>query len=262
MSRFLPDELKNRLLSKRLIFTVTTGRSGTNYLTKMLGYVPGVDSFGEPEPQFSSVMRSIQKDKSLAYRFLIKEKLPRIAEMPGPVYVETSHLFCKGFVEPLLDIGLVPDLILLKRPHRAVALSLYMLGTIPGRTEKGLKYCLSPEDPDVLPVPGWRALHDYQLCYWYCLEIERRSTAYPIMVSDKGGRVVDVSLDEISTAKGFINLLSSLGLPRPGVLDLVRYMLGKSKPVNTKMDRKKSTMPEEDLDQLEQEVIGYIGRDF
>ena len=254
----LPERLRASLERKRLLFTVTPGRSGTGYLAKLLSFVPGVASFHEPEPRFSEIMRSIQQDADIAYEFWVKKKLPRIASERVPIYVETSHLFCKGFIEPLLKLGITPDLIILTRPHRQVAISMYQLNTIPGRTEKGLKYYLSPRDSGVLPLPEWQSLHDYQLCYWYCLEIERRSHRYERMFLERNARVVKIALDEVSTAPGFNRLLQQLDLPKPGIVAQLRLFLARHRRINTKA-RKKTVMDiPENIDSLEQEVLDIV----
>jgi hypothetical protein len=197
---------------KRLIFTVTTGRSGTDYLARLMECVPGVSSHHEPRPNFVWAMRAAQMDPDVARRFWTEQKLPAIEACEQPVYSETSHVVSKGFLEPLLELGYRPDLILLRRPHREVALSMLRLNTIPARTPKGLKWYLSPEDPGVLGLPGWRDLHDYQLCYWYCLEVERRREYYAALLSGLGARVVSITLAELTTFRGFMRLRKELGL--------------------------------------------------
>jgi len=217
MNISIPEKLKVSLEEKRLIFTINAGRSGTGYLAKLLHIVPNVVGYHEPEPDFVDVMRPVQQDASIAYKFWINRKLPQILNEQVPMYIETSHLFCKGFVEPLLKLGITPDLIILTRPHRKAVTSLYQLGKIPGRTEKGLRYFLSPEDQGVLLLPGWQALDDYQLCYWYCLEIERRCKEYKKMFLKKNTCVVEVSLNELKTIRDFNKLIKKLNLPNIGV---------------------------------------------
>ena len=53
---------------RQLIFTVTTGRSGTDYLAYMLDCVPGVASSREPRPNFVWAMRDAQTDPEVAKR--------------------------------------------------------------------------------------------------------------------------------------------------------------------------------------------------
>ncbi len=254
-----PSKLRKRLARKRLIFTVTTGRSGTAYLAQLLRTVPRVAAFHEPEPRFSHILREVQREPSLARRFWLEKKLPAIARVRAPIYAETSHLFCKGFAEPLLELGLVPDLILLSRPHREVALSLYQLGTIPGRTEKAMTYYLSPDDPGVLPLPGWVSMHDYQLCYWYCLEIERRSRHYEALFRERGARVTRIALAELNTEAGFRRLLDDLALPAMHFLARWRYRRVVGQRVNAKRGKKREVSPPGDLDVLEQEVEALVG---
>ena len=243
----------------RLIFTVTTGRSGTAYLWRILELVPGIASRHEPKPMFADVIREVQARPAAAREFWLERKLPAIAECGQPIYVETGHLFCKGFFEPLLELGETPDLILLSRPHRQVATSLLQLGTIPGRTEGGLRWYLSPEDPGVLPLADWRSLSDYQLCYWYCLEIERRARAYGETVRSRGGRVVAVTLAEINTIRGFRRLLRELDLPRPSLYNWAKYALNRNRIINRKPGERLAVEPPPDRDRQEREVLERVG---
>jgi hypothetical protein len=251
-------KLKTALNNKRLIFVVSTGRCGTAYLAEILRYVPNVSSHHEPKPKFSKVMRSIQQDREMAYEFWIKKKLPSIAKDPASIYIETSHLFCKGFIEPLLALDIIPDIILLTRPYRRVALSFCRFGSIPGRTTQGLKYLLSPTDPDVLLLPNWQNMDDYQLCYWYCLEMERRSLKYSRLFSELGACVVKVSLDEITTVSGFENLLLGLNLQKPGGTKWLEYLELKDSRINVRPHLNRPARIPEDLDSAEQEVLNLL----
>lgn len=240
--------------AKRLIFTVATGRCGTAYLSEIFKYVPRVESHHEPSPEYVEVLREIQKEPLLARQFLLEKKLPTICRSRSRVYVETSHLFCKGFLEPILELGITPDLVWLFRPHREVATSLYTMGTIPGRNAKALRFYLSPNDPGVLPLPEWQSLHDYQLCYWYCLEIHRRAVEYEQWYQDQDGRFVRTSLQEVTTPEGYLKMLHGLGLPRPSRFNMLRYSRNRKTRVNVSRETKKDVVLPDDLDQLEEEV--------
>jgi hypothetical protein len=252
--------IRSNIQRKRLIFTLTTGRSGTGYLAEMLSCLPYVDSCHEPEPRFSEVMRSVQKDKRIAVKFWMNKKLPEIASKKAPIYIETSHLFCKGFIEPLLDMGVVPDLIILSRPDRDVAKSMLRLDTIPGRTEKGLRYYLSPEDPGVLPLPNWQSLHDYQLCYWYCLEIKRRGIYYEHILREKNAHIAKISLDDIRSLRGFSCMVRQLNLPRPGPLAWMRYFLNRRKKINVKTTDNDLPHMSVNFHNLEKEISDVINK--
>ncbi len=259
MAVMLEESLARKLREKRIVFTVTTGRSGTAYLTTLFGYVKGVDAFHEPEPEFRHVLRRVQQDPQEAKEFMARQKLPAIAACDRGIYVETSHLFCKGFLEPTLALGIVPDLIVHSRPHRQVAVSLYRMGTIPGRTPKALQFYLSPEDPDVLPLENWQRLHDYQLCFWYCLEIERRAARYQEMYERIGGRVVQTSLGELKTTRGYLKMLRTLDIQRPSLFNLLRHKRNSRFKINESLIKKRPVELPEDLQALEEEVIALSG---
>lgn len=259
----IQDNPLEYLSQKRLIFTVTTGRSGTQFLTRILRLIPQAVSVHEPKPSFAKVMRLVQQHQIDPAAFLINEKLPQIScllkERQANLYVETSHLFCKGFLEPTLGLGLVPDLIWLKRSSRAVAMSMYRLQTIPGRSSKGLKYYLSPDDPGVLQLPNWKELHDYQLCYWYCLETERRATTYIQMIEERGGRTAETTIQEIKSLSGFVSLHKALNLPFLTPLNWLRFLKRRNQTANTKQaNKEQQTIPASQLDDLEREIINML----
>jgi hypothetical protein len=191
----------------------------------------------------------------MAYEFWIEKKLPKIVNEPNQVYVETTHLFCKGFVESLLDLHIIPDVIILTRSHREVATSLWRLDTIPGRTPKGLKFYLSPDDPNVLSLPNWRTIHDYQLCYWYCLEIERRCLIYEKIFIERGARVAKVSFNNIKKISSFNKLIKQLYLPRLGPVNWLRFLRIRGQTVNPKIQQKRPEEYPANIDFLERQVI-------
>lgn len=227
----LSPALREEIKRKRLIFIISTGRSGTGYLAGLLASDPRVVSTHEPEPKFSHLMRYVQGDPEVAKRFWVLSKLPAIAKHDAPIYVETSHLFCKGFIEPLIELGINFDVIILRRKPEDVAKSLVSLGWVPGRTADGAKWLLNPNDPGVVLLPGWERMTDYQLCYWYSLEIERRATEYGKSLREYGCKVFETTLEEIVTDEGATRLFDALDLEMSGGI-LAKERTGV--PVNTK----------------------------
>lgn len=249
---------------KRLIFSVTTGRSGTAYLEAVFGYLKNVRAFHEPEPEYVEVLREAQSDPGVADSFVLKKKLPAIARVDSPIYVETSHLTCKGFLESYLKFGLVPDLVIHRRPARDISLSLLKMGTIPGRDAKALRFYLQPDDLGVVALPRWRELSDYQLCYWYCQEIERRAQHYTRIFREKGARVVETTLAGLKTKEGFEELLEGLDLKVkfPALLHRMRFRRNSQFKVNESRITKKKVDVPGNLDQQEAEVRERIGCDY
>jgi hypothetical protein len=193
-------------MQKQLIFTVTSGRSGTKLLAVLLREVLGIDAEHEPAPRANFALRRAIDDPFYGLQWLIEEKLPVIAALPCTHYAETSHIYCKGLIEPLLDIGLRPKFIILRRPADAVAQSLFKMNVIPGRTDAGRLVLLSPEDSDTLPLPDWQQFSDYQLCYWYAREIERRQALYKDWFSAKKLSCYETSMSELVIWESFIKL--------------------------------------------------------
>jgi len=201
-----------RVREKNLVFTVTAGRTGTMLLRNLLALAPDTTSLHEPEPAFHRYLRRVQRDPAFAREFLLRYKLPAICDFSQRSYCETSHVFCKGFLEPLLDLGIRPNLLVLRRDPRSIALSLLARETVPERTHYGIEFLLSPRDPGVLPLPGWRRMSDYQLVFWYALEMERRQRDYAWLARQRGCMVLEMTTPELRDGARFLRLCDDLGL--------------------------------------------------
>lgn len=239
---------------KRTIFCLTSGRSGTAYLAHILQVAKDTLVFHEPEPAFQNVMRTAQTQPAVAATFVRDEKLPFIRSLTANIYVELSHLFAKGFVEHFVNEGLVPDVFILTRPWREVAASMYSLDTIPGRSDRALRYYLSPGDPTVRSPSNWEQLSDYQLCYWYCLETERRQNLYSQLLQGLGAATLKISLKELTTPSGFARVLRFVTGSRPSLGCWWWYTRQGRKPKNSKESNKKKKALPVDVEEQELEV--------
>ncbi len=257
--RVICQSILTRLARQRFVFTVTTGRSGTGFVAELLSVLPDVCACHEPPPSYEESLRLAQTTPGEADRFLVEQKLPVLAyTQTKPVYVEASHMCCKGFLQAWLARPELPtpDLILLDRRPRQVALSLARVGTVPGRTTLGLEFCLSPDDPTCLTqLPGWEALNDYQLCYWYCCEIEKRKQHLSQLVRERDGRVVRTSVEQLGTSEGFKQFCAGLALDCSGWSTWLAYLRKRRLRVNAKKNRRVSVPPDSArLASLEAEV--------
>ena len=247
--------------AKRLILTITTGRSGSDLLARSLGLFRDVAARHEPKPRFSSCFRAVCAVPAIAREFWIEEKLTAMHRSRRPIYAETSHFACKGFLESLVDLGYRPDLIHLRRDPRAVALSLWSLRSIPGKSLRGVRYYLSPWDANCLPIRALasRAPSDYQLCYWYCLEIEARARRYRALFAPHGIRVHTIEFDALRTEDGLIELGRALELGELGTLARMRARALREHPINSKAHMKRSDeLGLAELDRYEAEVREWI----
>ena len=246
------QDLIGKVKEKQLILTVTAGRTGTTFLHQLFKLLPGVDSFHEEEPNYLHVLRRIQTQPAAATRFLREFKLPAIIACKSKTYVETSHLFCKGFLEAMINLGVYPDLILLRRNPRNIAWSLLERLTVPGRTSLGTDYLVCPSDPNTLPLPLWEGLSDYQLCFWYALEIERRQYRYRDYMKRLGSTVFDVTANELNNPDIFLEMADAFSLDIKDRVELVRqHQRVSSRIYNKNLTKIESSF---DLDEAEQVV--------
>ncbi|GEK74048.1 MULTISPECIES: hypothetical protein [Halomonas] len=172
--------------TKNLVFTVTHGRTGTTMLTEVFKMFDDTLSEHEPEPNYATVFPAVKDDPRHAFGFLEK-KLAHIDGIAPSSYVETSNVFGKGFLIPLLRLGLRPGLIFLNREFRETAKSLYKRGSTPMRTERGRHYSADPRVPGSLPVFSPEQLSDYQLCFWGVLDSYYRQLMARDIYDAEGG---------------------------------------------------------------------------
>lgn len=229
-------------ISPKLILTATQGRTGTKFLSHVLGHYPGVASFHEPEPNFAGRIQACQDRPVIAEEFLLAEKIPAMARYANfAVYAEISHLWCKGLLQAWLRMALepVPDLVILDRPLRNIALSMLSLGTIPGRTPSGLRWYLSPvHSGNELRWEESRSWTDYQCCYAYCLEVEARKRRLSAEIRSAGGIVWRTSVEEISQWRGFFHMRRVLGLSFPTPRSIYSFAHLKRNKINTQQKGK------------------------
>jgi hypothetical protein len=200
------------LLGKRLVFTITTGRSGTQTLAEVFACAENTCSLHEPLPPYGKCLQRVQRNADLALEFLLEEKLPAIVAAGMPCYAETSHLLCKGFIEPILELGLRPHFVFVQRDCRAVAKSFTQLNSIPERTELGRDYMLSPADPCLLETHFWEDFTDYQLCYWYALEMKQRSQWYASLFDRVGIPYTWFDFADLRDSQKLVQLAKSCGM--------------------------------------------------
>jgi hypothetical protein len=181
----------------------------------LFALLPDTTSRHEPDPAFHAYLRRTKSDPGFAKEFLLRYKLPWICDLPTHNYAELSHVFCEGFLEPLLELGAVPNIILLRRHPRLIATSYFERETVPERTFYGIQFLLSPRYPGTLPLGGWRRMTDYQLIFWYAIEIERRQREYSRLVQAAGGVVFDTTATELDNPQRFIELAKAVQLLSP-----------------------------------------------
>jgi len=256
--------------AKRMVFCLSSGRSGTAFLSWMLRGAPHLVALHEPEPRYQWQTLALQTDPAHAARFVAEVKKPWIAALPGRVYVESSHYMQKGFMETWLELGTRPDVIMLERSARKIATSRYQLGIdFFNHKDIVLRDMAHPADtrPLHLPLPGWETLNNYQLCYWFALESDARSRHYLKLLTEQfGAKSFTTSLEKLSDDKDdeIFKLYEWLGIALEKT-DIPLLRERQRTRVNTRDSAKKparvASLKTLDLDALEKEVRQRCGLD-
>src|SRR4051812_46503666 len=166
----------------RYLFCINPGRSGSDYLAGLLARARNAVGVHEDVPVMNGrPMRLFNDGDDRELRALMPTKLRAVRRRsrPGKVYFETNHSFIKGWgyllpeFVPQEQVGVV----VLRRDPAKVAYSLLRLHDVPGLTEWGRTWYLTPgakrnlNPPPDAPTP-------YEHCRWYVREIELRAEDY------------------------------------------------------------------------------------
>ena len=169
---------------ERVIFTATTGRSGTYTLAELFKAVPAAKFYHEPYPVLNGewlykASHGQQAEVDDYYRKM-KSVYIRRGAVGAKYYLEANHLFLKTFIGPAIeDFKDRLVIVHLVRPAIEVAMSIYRIRNWPG-TADGNKWWLDYRAPeniiqiaDVLDAnPEFS--HPFYKALWYWYETEAR----------------------------------------------------------------------------------------
>jgi hypothetical protein len=167
---------------KELIFTATTGRSGTLTLARIFAGIPHCRAAHEALPIMNAeaLRAASYGDRDALERFYRMKAIGILRAAAGyRYYLEANHLFIKTFIaHAARDFGNRLAVIHLVRPPVDVAMSIYCLQDGPG-TEIGNCWWLDYRAPlnriciaDLLD--GGEFSHPFYKGLWYWFEIEAR----------------------------------------------------------------------------------------
>ncbi len=168
---------------KGYIFVASTGRSGTQSLSRI--FEAAIDAISVHEPPPVMLKRCPEgKDEKQYFRDLFHQKKKHTIRRKAKqhrYYLETNHQFAKNFAELAIEYFKHKiSVIHLRRDPLKVATSFYNIGSIPGKTHRGKLYLLDPlADDNCIPaadlfIAGGVLDHDFHRCLWYWYEVEAR----------------------------------------------------------------------------------------
>jgi hypothetical protein len=205
---------------ERVIFTATTGRSGTLTLTRLFATLPACSAVHEAPPVMNgSLLRAASYgDREIVDRVFDRVKSVNIyrAAMRQRYYFEANHLFIKSFAQnAVAEFGRRIAVVHLVRPAVEVANSIYRLGDYPG-TERGNYWWLDFEAPtNVLAIADILMCdpefsHPFYKALWYWHEIEARIALWRASVP--AVKVVDFETRWLNDLGRVCSLMEQLGV--------------------------------------------------
>lgn len=216
-------------MAKDTIFCLSTGRSGTQYLTHLLRAnlpesvcfheILGYDRFGVDTPDLSHMTLFNSQGNIPQVRHFWWQKLSRVAASPRRFYAETSHLLMKaGLIENLdflKDAGRI-HLIVLERDVLPTVLSYRARADFRNRGNMWLWY-LDPAYPkNLIPADPIATRGLNGRCIWYIYEIRARTAFYIRRLASNPNIIIHrCRLEDIRAEPHASALLAEFGVKGP-----------------------------------------------
>ncbi len=245
----------------RCVFSIGPGRTGSHYLSDLFKHVENCLPLHEAAPVGSGQpMRQYLRGNTAPMETIAKAKAAVMAAVveQGLTYVETNHIFIKGFGWYMPDYFEEPDIgvVVLERPTDEVVTSTLKINSSP-LSRLGYDWTITPEAADpILPPPrsllpgratfwlnsmlaapyhrmgrlhraagrtvpeppGWLRRYEEEVLAWYVEETWARAEAYRRRFP--GVRFVTTSAQELSTPEGVDAMLDTFGLTaKPSLAD-------------------------------------------
>lgn len=215
-------------MARQLVYTVTSGRSGTVFLTALLkaNFPPensqvfhertGFPNFGVHTPDASHATAFNSVGNAPNVRLFFRQKLERDLDEPVDCHVEVSHFLCKaGLVEnlPLVSDRAEIHLIALQRDPFKTAWSFINRFDFFNSGFTWL-FSLDPRYRNLI-VPSAPFLEHgmFGSAIWYVAEMKARTAYYRELVREEMPEIHfhDVLLENLVTGEGASSLLRKLG---------------------------------------------------
>ena len=216
------------MIDRQFIFTMTTGRSGTAFLTELLAAnLPNAEchheffgwgDFGLKTPDVSHMTLFNSQGNVEKVQSFWRDKLAIIQNGRSRFYVETSHMLMKGGlienIAPLTRAGHV-HLIDLQRDIGATIRSLKARLDMFNRGNQWLWYLDQFYPRNLSGSEKFEKYGHSGLCLWYIIEVRLRAAYYAKIVAGNPNITVHrVKLEDLAAPAGAARLLAALGAPR------------------------------------------------
>ncbi len=172
--------------NRRLVFSINSGRSGSQFLAEVLSTAKEVCGYHEPEPKMNrEYLEMINRLPYQATRTARVIKCQAIADVlrqmePGQVYAETTQMFIKTFHDVVLEEFHNVEVVLLRRDLAHVLRSFVEMGYFSNRNAYWDKWMSSPAAATAAlrPRREYSTLDQFDRCIAYLLDIEARGARF------------------------------------------------------------------------------------
>jgi hypothetical protein len=177
---------QEKILAHRLLFCINSGRSGSHYLSKILGTAKEVVSYHEQVPSMNGdYLNLINKEdylKTFSKRryksHVLKNILLKLP--PQKVYCDTSHMFIKTFFDVIVKDFTNLEVIILRRNLANVLKSFIELGYFSPENKNWPLWMSSPnaKTAAIQCIDSDDKLDQYDLSIAYLIDIEARAIRF------------------------------------------------------------------------------------
>lgn len=219
------QKLRESVKDRRLIFTISPGRAGSEYLATLLNTAKNVSAYHEPLPRMNGGYLEMAMNRPLAGSFGkrrikllgINRVLSRLDRKT--IYAETSHMFIKSFYDVVLDYYENVEVIVLRRPLPEVLKSFIEMGFFSEINPASPRWMHNPGSANsaaelLKPVDE---MDQYEKCIAYLLDIEAMAQAFSANYPHI--KTHDTSLETITEIAGAKHLFQDLGAQWTGESD-------------------------------------------
>jgi hypothetical protein len=210
----------------QLVFSINSGRSGSDYLYRLLSTAENAKAFHEPRPSMAgSRMSKVPASRPTlfdhafyAVMYLKKyQKVKAIREVinqlsPEEVYVETNHMFILTFYDVIMNHFRDVHVVMLRRYLPWVVKSFLDLNMFTPEDSKTKYWTSSPNSPSAA-VPALAPddeMDQVDRCIGYVIDIEARAQRFMQQYPD--ATVIEKRLPELNSRDHVEDLFAQLKL--------------------------------------------------
>lgn len=226
MSSYFENAVNDPVPDRRFIFTITTGRSGTNFLAEL--FASNLDNaqvhheqlaysdWGVNSPDVSHLTTFNHVGNSSHVRAFWSQKFARLKALDVRYFAEMSHVLAKaGLVENLdqLQGAGVVHLIYLKRDIAKTVISFINRADFLNKGNMWLWYLDHGYPNIIVTADPFRSLGQVGYALWYIMEMRVRAEYYRLLLAKRAGIVFhEVDMEEVTRIEGATKLLAGLSM--------------------------------------------------